>query len=74
MPGTLGLTAEEAARSAARSRTERTRRAAATRRAIARGMAGGSEGSKVSAATGEDGAREDLRTPDPLPVGAEKAG
>jgi formamidopyrimidine-DNA glycosylase len=34
--GTLGLTAEEAARAAARARGERTRRAAATRRAHAR--------------------------------------
>lgn len=39
--GTLGLTPEEAAQAAARARTERTRRAAATRRATARAGAGG---------------------------------
>ncbi len=38
--GTLGLTASERARAAARGRTERTRRAAETRRAAARASAG----------------------------------
>ncbi len=38
--GALGLTADEAARAAARARVERTRRAAATRRANARAGAG----------------------------------
>jgi formamidopyrimidine-DNA glycosylase len=39
--GTLGLTADEAARAATRARTDRTKRAAATRRAAARASVGG---------------------------------
>ena len=40
--GSLGLTAEESARAATLARTERTRRAAATRRAVARASIAGS--------------------------------
>ena len=39
--GSIGLTADESARAATRSRTERTQRAAATRRAAARASIGG---------------------------------
>ena len=39
--GTIGLTSDEAARAVARARTDRTKRAAATRRAAARASAGG---------------------------------
>jgi formamidopyrimidine-DNA glycosylase len=41
--GSLGLTPEEAARAATRARTERTKRAAATRRAAARASVAGSD-------------------------------
>jgi Zinc finger found in FPG and IleRS len=54
--GTLGLTDAEAARAAARARTERTRLAAATRRAAARGERGAFDG-----AAGGPGAPSDRR-------------
>ena len=47
--GTLGLTPQEAAGAAARARTERTRRAAATRRGRARAGTGGARGCRWSA-------------------------
>ena len=42
--GSLGLTADEAARASTRARTERTKRAAATRRAAARASAAADTG------------------------------
>jgi formamidopyrimidine-DNA glycosylase len=44
--GSLGLTRDEAARAKARTRTERTKRAAATRRAAARAASGTASGSR----------------------------